>query len=331
MQNALKSRIAPSAENAAPAAAATRRHNRVRPVEPRDIDGIIRLTGAVGFPQRSLEGWKWVMFENTHQGEHVSGWVIEDGGQIIAFLGLHISRLLTPSGPVDVASGHTFICLPEHKGVGSSLLRRVARYPHAAAIISLSSNHIVAPNYPRVGIEPWLGAKGRERTEWPLHWHRYLAGKTLQLVSRLPHGFAMLAAHERFGAPPAPLVPTGNDAIIALDPFDPVHGAWLNALNDAASGIRPDRSAQGKTATNELIACARRSARKAGDSALRQRLSAFRSPAERRGTGPRLRLRSHHDTCHVSRVRLSPELAAWHPDLLDGDLFFSLRNRPADS
>ncbi|MGY6662209.1 MAG: hypothetical protein ACXIVO_07790 [Glycocaulis sp.] len=141
----------------------------IRAVTQEDLPDIVRLVNSCGFPARSAEGWRWVLFGNPQQGDIPSGWVYEKAGSVTGFLGNFVNRYRCGSARYAIATGHTVITDPVRgRQSGLKLIRHGMAQPDVDAFVTLNNNALSAPLLPRVGALPWLGPSGREWAEWIL-------------------------------------------------------------------------------------------------------------------------------------------------------------------
>ena len=154
---------------------------QIRDVRPEDIPDIARLVVRYGFPVRSVDGWRWVLFENPDQGDIPPGWVYEAEGRVAGFLGNFVMRYADGGEELAIATGHTMVSDLEgaQRSVGLKLVRHGVAQPGVGGFITLNNNAISGAVLRRAGGTPWLGAAGREWAEWVLRPDRIL-------LSRLP-------------------------------------------------------------------------------------------------------------------------------------------------
>ncbi|AZU03732.1 hypothetical protein X907_1194 [Glycocaulis alkaliphilus] len=141
----------------------------IREVRQDDLPAIVRLVNSCGFPARSAEGWRWVLFGNPQQGEIPPGWVFERAGGVSGFLGNFINTYRRGGSSIRIATGHTVITdQVRGRQSGLKLIRHGIAQPGVDAFLTLNNNALSAPLLPRVGALPWLGPSGREWVEWIL-------------------------------------------------------------------------------------------------------------------------------------------------------------------
>lgn len=140
----------------------------IRQVEAADLPDIVRLVEACGFPERTVAGWRWVLFENPDQGDIAPGWVFERSGRVAGFLGNFVNRYRDGATDFTIATGHTVVSELTKNGhqAGVSLIRHGINQPGVDAYVTLNNNALSARLIPRLGGSAWLGKAGRTWAEW---------------------------------------------------------------------------------------------------------------------------------------------------------------------
>jgi hypothetical protein len=205
----------------------------IRPVTLEDLPRIARLVAQCGFPERSPEGWRWVLFENPDQGNSAPGWVYEHQGQLAGFLGNFVMSYRHGPDRFQIASGHTVVTdmrRPQlHAGV--RLIRHGLSQPGVHGFGSLNNNALSAPLLPRLGAPPRYGRAGREWAEWVLRPERLIQHR-LRLGSQpSDRSFDIdFSGREQAGRIELrPLEDFYDDALKAIQP-----GTWLTREIDLA-------------------------------------------------------------------------------------------------
>lgn len=159
----------------------------IRQVTGSDLPRLARLVAACGFPERSAEGWRWVLFCNPAQGDIPPGWVFEGaGGELAGFLGNYVITYRQGGRRFRFAVGHTAVSDLDgpKRHAGLRLLRHGVKQAGVDAYVTLNNNALSAPIFPRLGASAWLGAEGREWIEWPTGLPRILSARLARLVLR---------------------------------------------------------------------------------------------------------------------------------------------------
>lgn len=220
----------------------------IREVTQADLPDIVRLATSCGFPARTTEGWRWVLFGNPQQGAIAPGWVHEGPDGITGFLGNFVNRYRCGPAQYVVATGHTVVTDRSVKGqqAGIRLIRHGVAQPHVDAFVTLNNNALSAPLLPRVGARPWLGHQGREWVEWILRPSRVLrallpaAGPAERFDCH--RGFSFAVEARRGGITFATLESVCDDELEAITP----EGVPVRQIDVASLRYRladPDRRA----------------------------------------------------------------------------------------
>ncbi|RKR03926.1 GNAT family N-acetyltransferase [Maricaulis maris] len=140
----------------------------IRVVARDDLARLAELIDICGFPDRDRAGWDWVLFGNPAQGDAPPGWVYEEAGTILGFVGNLVSDFIGPDKTYRGAMGHTLVT-----DVGNRTARagiRLARHQLTQSgpdfCYTLNNNTLSAVILPRLGYQAWLGADAREWLEW---------------------------------------------------------------------------------------------------------------------------------------------------------------------
>lgn len=223
------------------------RANIIRRATLDDLPGISRLVRACGFPERSLAGWKWAIFDNPDQGNIAPGWVCEHDGRMAGFLGNFVNRYARDGECFTFATGHTVVTDPAFKRchAGARLIRHGLSQPDIDAYVTLNNNALSAPLLRRVGARPWLGRAGREWAEWILRPDRAVRAllPCRQDTERFdcPPGFAFRVEAERDGIRFVPLEALSGAPL----PVSDSPGAWSRLITMESLRYRqsdPDRA-----------------------------------------------------------------------------------------
>jgi hypothetical protein len=160
----------------------------IREVREDDLPRLARLVAACGFPERSVAGWRWVLFGNPVQQDTPPGWVMEDqAGGLAGFIGNYIMTYRRGDRRFRFAMGHTMVSDLEDPGRHTSLrlVRHGLRQTGIDAYLALNCNALSARVLPRFRAGAWLGAEGREWIEWPTAPGRILGSRLSRLAARV--------------------------------------------------------------------------------------------------------------------------------------------------
>ena len=112
----------------------------VRTIRADDYPALNRLHASVGWPQRSLDGWRWLA-DNPARREigAPEGWVIVDAeDRPCAMLGNLIQRFVLDGRSLYGATGFSIIVPPQHKGASRPLIQAFLDQPGAVSYTHLT-------------------------------------------------------------------------------------------------------------------------------------------------------------------------------------------------
>lgn len=211
--------------------------DEIRIVDAGDLPDVSRLVRQCGFPDRTEQGWAWVLFANPDQGETPPGWVYLHEGRVLAFVGNFIMPYRFEGQTLRLATGHTLVTdlHGPRRHAGMKLMRHAREQPGVAAYLTLNNNKVSAPLLPRIGLEPWLGRSACRWTEWITNPLRLMLGK-------LPGGHP---AAERFERPLLlDFESTGRARAFEIVPLSAAAGADFAALTGSGRMTRAVSSDQ---------------------------------------------------------------------------------------
>ena len=121
----------------------------LRPLKEHDHAGVQALFARQGWPQRSLAGWRWALFDTPPRQdcEAPSGWVLESQEGIAGFLGNLPQRLWHAGQPLPAATCTALLVDTHWRGQGSALLRAFSTQAGAQLLYSATANALSAPLY----------------------------------------------------------------------------------------------------------------------------------------------------------------------------------------
>ncbi|MEE2878964.1 MAG: hypothetical protein VX593_08165 [Pseudomonadota bacterium] len=220
----------------------------IRTIRPGDVNAVAKLVKDAGFPVRSAEGWKWAFFDNPDQGDIPAGLVAERRGRLVAVIGLQARQFTAHGRDLTAICGHTFISGIDGRGAGFALARRALQSHGGAAIYTLNNNALAGDFHKRIGLSAWLGPRGRERIEWPIHSVTMAAGHVMTRLARNEDIYDWLSKRELFRGGPSTLekaLPM-RGKVLALNPVRQGDAGLIDDLNAACRmGYRavPNRAA----------------------------------------------------------------------------------------
>jgi len=202
-------------------------------VRPEDIPDLIRLNALCGFPERSAEGWDWILFQNPLQGEALSGFVYETDKGIVSFIGGIIVQILKQDAKLDLTNGHTLVSDLNNIGSGYRILKFSLKNHDGDFTYTLNNNALVPPVYRKTGVFVPL------ETEAAPYYLRKILSTTrmsgaalLRKLDRMVPVVRSLIDREwylkQLKTPQQVSVPSPLEL---LDPAAAEHAAWLDQYN----------------------------------------------------------------------------------------------------
>tara|TARA_X000000950_G_scaffold179588_1_gene217839 strand:+ start:4012 stop:5133 length:1122 start_codon:yes stop_codon:yes gene_type:complete len=219
----------------------------ILPVSPSHLPDLVELNEICGFPARSLEGWRWVLFDNPEQGDEPAGYVAMKEGRAEAFLCTQRRAFKSGTTERSMVSAHTFVSRQAKPGLGLKLLRHMLRSHGADAANTLNNNALSAPMYPHVNAFPWRGELGRVFLEKPVRWSALLRSRIYNALKNSP--FKMLASGWQHLERGVKALPKAGEfaGFTVIDPADPAMSSLLDAFNEALQAgatLQPNRSSE---------------------------------------------------------------------------------------
>ena len=162
----------------------------VRPLLLTDIPAVNRLHREVWWPERSQEGWQWLMANPaTIRARTPAGLVLDDGyGQAAAFLGSFVQRFWQDDKPSYAVSGFSIIVPPSVRGASRDLIPTFLALPGLDAHYTLNCNALSSPIYTRFGMDPWPQETHNLKLSWVIRPLACAAARGLrELVARQPN------------------------------------------------------------------------------------------------------------------------------------------------
>ncbi len=215
-----------------------------------DIPALMSLIRRNGFPNRSIEGWTWALFDNPEQGDAAPGLISLRDGEICAFVGVQMRSYTGKGGAKRIAMGHTLMSNDAGRGRGLIMARRVVNYPGVDAIQTNSSNPKSAPLLTRMGVRPAHGEDGRQYVDWIVRPRLHFIGRVMNYLARSDAMYRAFTQVELFGRKPkSPGKPIGDPNVRRLDFEDSADRAAFDQFSQALTAARsaaflPVRSAE---------------------------------------------------------------------------------------
>lgn len=156
----------------------------IRPLDETDYPGVQALHRAVGWPARSLAGWRWLHSNPARVGiDAPAGWVVDTGeGELAGHLGNLIQRFHHRGRTFHGATGFSIIVLPSARGQGQRMIRTFMSQPDLFARWTFNANVVSQPLYARHEMKPWPERTHALKLGWPVAPLPLIAGKALKAL-----------------------------------------------------------------------------------------------------------------------------------------------------
>lgn len=140
----------------------------IRPICRSDYDTMNRLHRLVGWPERSLAGWRWLEENPARVTSNAPvGWVMTDAGDMpVAMVGNFVQRFHYGPRILHGATGFSIIVPPEYKGASRGLLNAFLKQPGMFARYTLNANARSAPLYAKFGMVPFPVETSALKLSW---------------------------------------------------------------------------------------------------------------------------------------------------------------------
>lgn len=181
---------------------------QIRPVTENDYPGVQALHRAVGWPERSLAGWRRLHDNPARQAIGApAGWVADGpDGQIAAHAGNLVQRFHKGEQTFYGASGFSIIVSPAARGVSRKIIQAFLQQDGLFAAYTFNANGRSQPLYARQGLKPWPDATHALKLSWPVAPFTLAMGRALKGLHRLfPDRVSALPEqlmNDRLGRPP---------------------------------------------------------------------------------------------------------------------------------
>ena len=162
----------------------------LRTVTAADFPGVQALHRQVGWPERSLAGWRW-LFDNPARKavDAPAGWVVEgEDGELLAHVGNMIQRFSFGARTLHGATGFSIIVSPAAKGASRSLIRAFLKQPGVFAAYTLNANATSQPIYSLFGMQAWPLATHALKLSWPVSVAPLVLGRLLKTALKIAPG-----------------------------------------------------------------------------------------------------------------------------------------------
>lgn len=162
----------------------------IREIAETDYPDVQALHRSVGWPARSLAGWRWLHANPARiEAQAPAGWVADSpDGDVVAHVGNLIQRFHLGDRTLYGATGFSIIVRPEARGHGQKMIRTFNDQPGLFALWTFNANAASQPLYARHGMTPWPEATHALKLAWPVAAAPLLAGWALRRLHDLAPG-----------------------------------------------------------------------------------------------------------------------------------------------
>ncbi|RZJ02649.1 MAG: N-acetyltransferase [Brevundimonas sp.] len=162
----------------------------LRTVTVADFPGVQALHRRVGWPERSLAGWRWLFDSPARQAIHApAGWVVEgEDGTLLAHLGNMVQRFSLDDRDLYGATGFSIIVLPAAKGASRSLIRTFLNQQGMFAAYTLNANALSQPLYSLFGMQAWPAQTHALKLSWPVSVVPLAMSRLLKIALKIAPG-----------------------------------------------------------------------------------------------------------------------------------------------
>lgn len=218
----------------------------LREIEPRDYPGVQALHHSVGWPARSLAGWRW-LHDNPARLDigAPAGWVVDGpDGEPAAHVGNLIQRFRLDDRRLHGATGFNIIVTAAAKGSSRAMLKTFTRQPNVFARYTFNANSKSQPLYVRHGMQAWPEQTHALKLSWildplPLAVSR-LWRKLYDLAPRAIAGMGEQLMNDRLGRMARLSPPPGVHLLTDFGDTSPYAAFWQALV--AEGRLLADRS-----------------------------------------------------------------------------------------
>ena len=164
----------------------------LREITEADYPAIQALHRGVGWPERSLAGWRW-LFDDPVRREigAPAGWLVERAdGTPAAHVGNMIQRFRLGDRVLHGATGFSIIVDPTVRGASRGMIRAFLEQPGLFAAWTLNANDKSHRLYARHGMRAWPGPTHALKLAWPVDPLALLAARGLRRLVDVAPGLA---------------------------------------------------------------------------------------------------------------------------------------------
>lgn len=164
----------------------------IRELTEADYPAVQALHRSVGWPPRSLAGWRWLAADPArHDISAPAGWIVDGpDGEPAACLGNLIQRFTLSDRTLYGATGFSIIVSPTARGASRNLLHAFLGQRNVFVAYTLNANARSQPLYARYGMQAWPAATHATRLSWPVDRPVLAAGRLLRTLVQTAPGLA---------------------------------------------------------------------------------------------------------------------------------------------
>ena len=158
-----------------------------RPTTETDFPALQALHRHVGWPERSLAGWRWLHANPARLSAGApAGWVVDGpDGQPAGHVGNLVQRFWLGDQPLHGATGFSVIVTPPVRGASKAMLGAFAGQPGMFAAWVFNANRRSQPLYARHGLQAWPGPTHALKLSWIINPVTLACGRFYRLAHRL--------------------------------------------------------------------------------------------------------------------------------------------------
>ncbi len=219
---------------------------KTRPTSETDFPAIQALHRHVGWPERSLAGWRWLYDNPARIGTDApAGWVVDGpDGQPAAHVGNLVQRFWLGDQQLRGATGFSIIVTPAVRGASRGMFQAFLRQPGMFAAYTLNANRTSQPLYARHDMQAWPGQTHALKLSWIINPAPLAIGRLYRTAYRLAPDIVTRCGerlmNNRLHKAPRLTLPDGVSVLGDLDDPSP-YGAFWTALR-AEGRLLADRS-----------------------------------------------------------------------------------------
>ena len=218
----------------------------LREIVETDYPAVQALHRSVGWPARSLAGWRW-LHANPARLEigAPAGWMIDGpDGQPAAHVGNLIQRFRLGEQRLHGATGFSIIVSRAARGGSRAMLKTFTRQPGVFARYTFNANTKSQPLYIRHGLQAWPEQTHALKLSWiidplPLVISR-LWRRLYDLVPNLIEGRGEQLMNDRLGRVARPSLPPGVSLLTDFSEGSPYAAFWQSLVDEGR--LLADRS-----------------------------------------------------------------------------------------